>query len=88
MGKWQSSDRKGRTPKSNIEMWGGIERAIDPGLIELKRPCDIRGMMSGISKIGEFYDLVFTITMKSCPADLGVFARENGFVLMMDNQPM
>ena len=78
--------QKRRTPKSKMESWGGTERATDPGLEDLERRQNIRGLASGIKKIRKLYDLIFTITMKSCLADLGVLARENGLILMMDKQ--
>jgi hypothetical protein len=65
-----------------------MERATDPGLEDLERRRNICGLVSGIKKIGKLYDLVFTIAMKSCLADLGVLACDNGLVLMMDKQVM
>ena len=69
-------------------MWSGIERATDAGLEDLERRRNIRGLVSGIKKIRKFYDLIFTIAMKSCLADLGILARDNRLVLMMDKQVM
>jgi hypothetical protein len=85
-GKKKKSGGKRRTPKSKMDSWRGTERATDPGLGDHAKGRNIRGLVGGIKKIRKFYDLVFTVTMKSCFADLGVLARENGLILMMDKQ--
>ena len=67
----------------------GIKLVISPGLVGIERTCDNQVNVNDMVKIGKLYDLVFTITVESCFADLGIcFTRGNGLVFMMDDQTM
>jgi hypothetical protein len=69
-GRRKKLNRKRRAPKSKNEIGEGIKRITDPGLIDWKSPCDTQVNVNGKIKIRKLYDLVFTITMKSCLIDL------------------
>lgn len=61
---------------------------IIPGLIDLERPGYIQVKAGNLVKVGNHHNLTFTIAMKSGLAELGIFARRDGCIPMMDNQIM
>ena len=69
-GRTKTLYRKWGATKSKNEIGEGIKRVTDPGLIDLKRPRDIQANVNSKIKIGNLYDLVFTITMESALGDL------------------
>jgi hypothetical protein len=78
----------GRAPNTKNEMRERVILVIGPGLIDLERIRDNQMSANNLDNIRKLYHQIFTITMKSGFADLGVFARGNGRVFMMDNQAM
>ncbi len=71
-------DRKWGTPKSENEMGEGVKLMGGPGLIGLERPGDSQVKVSDLINIRKLYNLAFAVTMKTCFADLRIFARGNG----------
>jgi hypothetical protein len=77
----------GATQSKNV-VGERVKLLVGPGTIDLKRPEDMQFYAKDMIQIRKFYDLVFAITMKSCLADLGVIARRDRRVFMVDNQVM
>jgi len=77
-----------RAPETKNKMLYEMELLISTSPISLKYFEKDRIIMKRIIKVRGFYNLVFAVAMETCSADLGIFARSNGFVFMMDKQIM
>ena len=85
-GQMKRSDGSGRSAKSKIEPGEGIVLVSAPDLVGTEGTLNDQLKARDPIDKGQLHDLVLAITAKSCLADLSVFARGNGGVLVMHDQ--